>query len=292
MHWILNPDAELELARPEGYTTAKPAILAMARNADKFVWLTEIDPSFLVEPISSGRGEPALLWCPTPSAQKRALVAGFTIPEAPSLNVLQTANSKVNLLQAALPGPKLRAYVRTAEELTSICHQLDANEAVRAKRGFAFAGRNQRRLGRILRPDDQRYIADSLRTGGLLVESQQTIFREWSIHGVVWGGSASFGGKAAFELTLGRPCQLTLDEYGSVSRIEASDGAPSVLPSFAEQAALWLFQVGYFGPFGLDVIEGDHGLVASDLNARFTLGWSIGLGAARNPTLERMFASA
>ena len=58
-----------------------------------------------------------------------------------------------------------------------------------------------------------------------------------------------------------------------------------------DRAAEALRAAGYFGPFGIDAFtwEGDDGTVhlhrRSEINARYSMGWAIGMGDAR-PDLE------
>jgi hypothetical protein len=290
MHWLLNPDAELELTRPHGYSPKRQVVSAMHERAEKFRWLTLADPTSFLDALPPQAAGEALLWCPTPRALSAARKAGFSVPRAPEVEVLALANHKENVCRMGLPSPKVRAFVRTRTELEALLSRVDGREILRTKRALSFAGRAQRRLRGELTGDDWRFVTDSLNMGGLLVESEQIVAREWSLHGVVWGGSARFGGAAQFEVTLGKPCSLNADEHGSISSIQRAEPRGLELEVLAERAARELFELGYFGPFGLDFLESDHGLVASDLNARFTLGWSIGMGDERFAALLRMFA--
>src|SRR5690606_41859213 len=92
-------------------------------------------------------------------------------------------------------------------------------------------------------------------------------------------------------LLLGQPCWLKTDKSSAPVSIEpALYVDPAIreqLKSIAEKAAQTLGAAGYFGPFGIDVlvVEGQAHLI--DLNPRFTLGWSIGMGALRAEAIER-----
>jgi hypothetical protein len=289
MHWLLNPDAELELARPVAYSPKRHVIQAMRAHAEKFSWLTGSDPSSFLDELPVGNGARALLWCATPRGLASAERAGFKVPPAPSLSALTAANLKGNVEALGLPRPKVRAFVRNQAELDAVFACLRDTELLRIKRALSFAGRAQRRLSRELSPQDRRYLSEAFNMGGVLVESEQRVEREWSIHGVVWGGPLKFGGESRFDVVLGDACAVVADEHGSVTSIQADVPGPAALRDAATRAARGLYELGYFGPFGLDFLEGDHGLVASDLNARFTLGWSIGMGKARDDALRRMF---
>jgi predicted ATP-grasp superfamily ATP-dependent carboligase len=55
----------------------------------------------------------------------------------------------------------------------------------------------------------------------------------------------------------------------------------------AERASEEILRVGYFGPFGIDVLVVDGQARLIDLNPRFTLGWSIGMGELRTEAIDR-----
>lgn len=263
----------------------------MQDHLPRFRWLTEKDPvSFLSDLPLAQDDRRALLWSPTPRAQKAARTRGYEFPPAPQARVLTEANAKENLLRFRLPGPRRRAFVRSRAELFALLQELESGETLRAKRRLSFAGRAQRRLCSTLLPSDERFVEESLAQGGLLVESHQDVEREWSLHGVVWGGPCSFGGSSEISVSLGSACAVETDAYGSVIRIERSQSASATLASLGTLAAQGLAGLGYFGPFGVDFLETESGLVPSDINARFTLGWSIGVGTDRGPWLDRMFA--
>lgn len=288
--WILNPDAELELESPRGYQTKRVTLNAMRENFSRFDFLTQGDESCLLcdlAPAPPG-GRRALLWCPTPSAVRRAHLLGYTLPPRPSLETLTIANSKASLIGAALPSPKVRELHQDEASIPRIEMLLGAVGPLRLKRLFGFAGRRQRKIQGPLRADDRRFIEDSVRLGGLLVEGELEILHEYSIHGVAFPTSES----AARRSALGHPCQLQTDRFGSVAalqRLAPGHRAFSKLQLLGEKAQQHLERLGYFGPFGLDLLETMEGIIASDVNARFTLGFSIGLGKARTRAIEALF---
>ena len=65
----------------------------------------------------------------------------------------------------------------------------------------------------------------------------------------------------------------------------------------ARTAAESLRSIGYFGPFGIDAFvfrseRGEHLNPLSDLNARFTLGWSTGMGEKREEALTTTYSGS
>jgi hypothetical protein len=143
-------------------------------------------------------------------------------------------------------------------------------------------------LAEPLSDDDRRWLKNSLREG-ILVEPHWDVLEEWSVHGAL----------APSRLVLGQPCRQWCDAFGSVVRIEPAEShslmAKKILLA-ARDVADSLSVSGYFGPFGIDgfVYRDAAGSVCnpiSDINARFTLGWSIGMGPQREEAL-RLLAAA
>jgi hypothetical protein len=156
-----------------------------------------------------------------------------------------------------------------------------ARASVRLKRRFGQAGRGQRRVNEFLSADDLRFVQDSAKFGGLIAEPELTIAKNWSMHGVI----------TPTTLLLGDPCSFTTDRFSApnspVQQDETYSRPASHLRDATSDVAATLQKWGYFGPFGLDfvvTVEGRWALV--DINARFTLGFSAGLGQKRSNALE------
>lgn len=289
--WILNPDAELELESPH-YQTNHGILAAMRENLSRFALLIQGDEFCLLSDLKPApeRGRQALLWCPTPRAVQTARKLGYSLPKAPPVGVLAAANNKSTLITASLPAPLCREFLWDASALARIQSLLDAHGPLRLKRLFGFAGRRQRKIQAPLRPDDRRFIGDGIRLGGLLVENELEILGEYSIHGTIPMGERENDGTG--RPRLGHPCHLTTDRFGSVTSIERLSPdhlRRRELEELGNRAVAHLTKLGYAGPFGLDVLETTAGLVASDLNARFTLGFSVGLGSERNQAIMDLY---
>jgi len=157
------------------------------------------------------------------------------------------------------------------------------------ERAYGFAGKGARRLTGPPTADDMRWLRDSLTRGGILVEPWVPIVRELSLHGFV----------GATSVVLGEPCALVCNEFGAPSSVTVLRREPGTsttehvvprLRDVARTAAESLRSIGYFGPFGIDAFvfrgeRGEHLNPLSDLNARFTLGWSTGMGERREAAL-------
>lgn len=309
--WILNLDAERELAASGSYETPKRLVEQIAQEVGR-VRDALCPGEATLSTASAGDLESAvaIAWCPTPSARSSAGRAGLPLPGAPSLEVLRRVNhrrfalelaerAEVRALYDALTPYRSasvlfessRSFVDLGSPLARDIAWLEA-EAVfekgfRLKRGYGFAGKGQRRLEAPLRDDDRRWVSDALRLGGFAREPEVALFREISQHGYVDERA----------LLLGAPCVLRCDRFGApldVARAQRGELEPAL--EGALRAALTLLGralrgAGYFGPFGLDSRLFDSrvgpGLtLVGDVNARFTMGWSIGMGEGREEALE------
>ena len=286
--WVLNLDAELELARDGGpYQTplsvargiapALPKAQALLGPADALV---ESDGSLRL-PDAAGGGVPpspvrwlGAAWCPTPSALARLARAGVELPPSPGFGVLQRVNHRVFYLELGGGAPGAR-YVRDEADLTAT---LGERRVWLCKRPFGFAGRGQRRLPLSPSADDRRWLADGLRQGGFVAEPWLELRLELALHGLIEGG----------RLGLGQICVQQTDRFRawvSTRRARAGELSPShvaLLRERAEAVGAALASAGYFGPFGIDayLFETGSGALAlnplSELNARYSMGYPVG----------------
>jgi hypothetical protein len=89
------------------------------------------------------------------------------------------------------------------------------------------------------------------------------------------------------EIELGCPTVQLCDVRGAwegTRRIcsgELSYGEEKGLRAATQRVAVALRREGYFGPFGVDAFRFQEGAklrLLSDLNARYSMGWGIGMG--------------
>lgn len=319
--WWLNLDAERELADPNARVPSRAALDQIAARAARFApELCQGDPfvvpgrdappwigSRRATEASDGRTR-ALLWCPTPGALKDVAAAGFEPPGAPPAAVLRTVNDR----RFALDLSRSAALVSLQERLDSSYPATRAFEAarsfeadfaarepplpVRLKRRFGFAGRGQRRCapGRLATADEAttRWLRVAVEQGGFLLEPEVELELELSLHGLV--DDASDGAPL-----VGRLCEQRCDTFGAPLQVlpAAAGRVPPLLAECLREAAgevaSALRGAGYFGPFGLDARlfrwRGQLGVqLIGDLNARFTLGWSTGMGDLRETALATL----
>jgi len=283
--WILNLDAEFELASPGPYQTPERVARALEPWAEKARGLLAPGDQ-LLQSWSSGASRAADVvgecWCPTPSALRRLSRAGVPLPASPSLDVLRRVNDRRFYLALGGGAPGAVYF----DESVPLEATLDARRGAPwlFKKPFGFAGRGQRRIGSDVSADDRRWLSDGLRQGGLLGEPFLTIEREVCLHGSL---------DARGGLRLGEICVQRTDAQRAWLGSELAgpeDLEPAQRDSLvrsAEQVGQALARAGYFGPFGIDGYlwrRPDGSLELNplgELNARYTMGFSIGMARAR-----------
>jgi hypothetical protein len=221
-------------------------------------------------------------FCATPRARAALARAGAAVPDAPDVAVLRRVNHRrfCAELGQTLPGA---CYADRREEVDEA---LAASGDWLLKRPFGFAGRGRLRVrGGAPSAAEHRWIAASLATGeGLQVEPFVARLADFGLHGHL---------SARGELALGEPTLQRCDERGawlSTSRAtpsSLSDEERRVLVATAEQTAEALVRAGYFGPFGIDAFRWRDASGAArwnprcEINARYSMGWAIGMGDRR-----------
>lgn len=285
--WVLNLDAERELERP-GATTADAATRArIAALRPRLAALLGPDDLILDDdpPRQLTAGRPGLAWCPTPDALRRLRAAGATPPPAPPLATLRQANHRrfCASLGQGLPGAR---YVDCMEDLESTVALPCPTGHWLLKRPLGFAGRGRLRVARgPLPPDAARWAVASLRGGdGLQVEPEVPRLGDYAIHGLLAPDGA---------VTLGTPTAQRCSPQGAWERTEPAgndllDSERACLLDEARRTAHALQALGYFGPFNLDAFAWESEgrrvfLPRCEINARYSMGWAIGMASPGAP---------
>lgn len=274
--WVLNLDAELELERPDYAPSAK---LSRALSAHRARARSLFGPrDFELGERSLSPGIIGRAWCPTPKVRSLLERAGATVEPAPTPDVLRRVNHRAFAAELGA-GPKGARYVRTRDEL----EQLLVNEAHRDwifKRPFGFAGRGQLRVAQPLSDYVWRWVLASLRQDGFMAEPLVAIETEVALHGWIAEDRT---------LSLGRPCLQTIGPGGvwAATRLarthELDQFELHELFGAGTRVAHALREAGYFGPFNIDGYRyRDHVgcaqfIALSEINARFTMGFAIGM---------------
>ncbi|HEY6081417.1 MAG TPA: hypothetical protein VIW29_21530 [Polyangiaceae bacterium] len=284
--WVLNLDAELELARGRpGYVPRRKLLAQLAEHgASSRQLLTPGD--LLLEPgVIAPQGAVGRAWCPTPRAIAQLHAAGAAPEPHPEQGTLRRVNHRAfaHELGGGLPG---QAYVTSRAQLE---RQLgDYARRWLLKRPLEFAGRGQLRVLGPLSDKQWSWVDVSLARDGLLLEPLVSIALEVSLHGYVWPDR---------HWELGRICVQQVSERGAFRAVrlaESGELRPEERRAFEERGAAVaaaLGSAGYFGPFGIDghryQLEGSGGFCAlGELNARYTLGFVTGF--PRHPSQLRL----
>ena len=271
--WLLNLDCESELASPRGYRPRKAILEAFEPYltfARELLGPEDRELPQLAEPSEFARA-----WCPTPNALSCLRAAGLEPGPAPDLEVLRAANDKSRqpVRPDGLPGTRC-FDANSLDELEEDLMSRRGDFVL--KRAWSVAGRGRR----FVRADgwseeDRAWARTSLETGGLRLEPRVEIEDEFCVH-----GSLGLDGS----LRIGRPIRQRFDSNGNfVGTAPCSDASLAAeLVGSARSAADWLRELRYFGPFGVDAYryESGEGLrlqPASEINARYTLGYAEGM---------------
>jgi hypothetical protein len=291
--WWLNLDADREMAEPRGYAPPR-AVAERTRSWCAFLRRELCRPGDHVlgeDDLSAyDRGRCAVsMWCPTPTALRRLHDEGLAPVDAPAFDVVRRVNHRRFCADLGQP-------LDDADFISDACaiatHTMRPTETGwwLLKRPFGFSGSGRRRItSGALEASDRDWIHASLKRtgglceGGLQVEPWLERRADFVVHGFVTKQGAAH---------IGPVCQQHCDERGAWQKTEllpegvlSADDRTRLIAS-AEQAAEALIAAAYFGPFGIDAysyqLRGSlHLNPRSEINARYTMGWGIGMAADR-----------
>jgi hypothetical protein len=292
--WVLNLDAEDELARGGAHTPTdvmrtrieglRPRLDGLVRPGDRVLWPQR-------QPVE--RGGWGRAWCLTRWAHSQLDAAGLKVPRAPSLEVLRRVNHRrfAHELGQALP---VAGWADTMDELRTLLAADELREVSvegwwLIKRPLGYAGRGRRKVRpEALTEADHAWLEASFREGdGLQVEPLVSRELDAALHGwLAEDGACTFGVPTLQRLDATGAWQATeVALSGLLTTVELE-----ALTRTATETAAALHQAGYFGPFGLDAFRWrapDERLrfqPRSEVNARYSMGWATGMGAFRPPT--------
>jgi len=281
--WVLNLDAEDELARPSTATPPRSLSARVARLRPVLDALLGPD-ALVLDELSLRPGEAAgyagRAWCPTPRALGALRKAGARVPEAPSRAVLAAVNHRrfAARLGQHLPGA---GWAASRDDLRALWAVASREAPWLLKRPYGYNGRGRLRV----RPGDldartEAWIDASFAQGdGLQCEPEVA-----RVYDLAWHGEVDATGA----LRLGRATLQTSDAFGQWT---GSTPMPAGLLDEAQtarfravvtEAAEALRDAGYYGPFGVDAFvwrdaEGHERLQPlSEINARYSMGWAVG----------------
>lgn len=285
--WVLNLDAELELAAGLGYAPTKAVRAAMRPHVALLAESLLAPGDVLVDEASEEgalHGLTGRAYCPTPRAIDLLRRAGATPEAHPPFEVLRTVNSRAfsAALGPTLPGGEFVSDAGAAAAMLAAAPPV--GRAWRVKRAFGMAGRGHRVVaaGAATAADLAFVRASIARAGGVQIEPDVEIVRELALHAVLSPGEA---------LRVGRVVEQTCDAHGQWRSSElATDVPPDVaaaLEGEVRRVADALEGAGYAGPFGIDAFlyRGPDGGVRlqprSEINARYSMGFAVGFSGFR-----------
>jgi hypothetical protein len=267
--WVLNLDADLELAEDGPYTPTASVVRAIEESLPAARML--LGPADVLIDDPRARGTVGRAFCPTRRAIA-ALVAAGAVPEThPSHEVLKHVNARAFCasLGQTLGGVLTRSFDEAMHVLSGTP---PVGDGWRVKRAFGMAGRGQWRIaaGGPQTAADLAFLRSA--AVGAQIEPNVAIERELAIHGIV---------SETGDVRLGRLVEQICDARG---RWQASHPAKDDLPAIADEAlrvAEALQRAGYFGPFGIDAFlyRTSGGLELqprSEVNARYSMGFPVG----------------
>lgn len=276
--WVLNLDADFELAFGAGYAPKKNVTDAMRRHALSLVsTLTAPDDVIVDEqtPANRARGLVGRAFCPTPRAIAMLERAGALPAPHPSFESLRRVNARAfcDALGDTMPDASFeRDLARAVDKLS---HAPSVGDGWRVKRSFGVAGRGQRvvRVG-----EDASFLKSWIDEGGVQIEPHVDVVREYAMHGMLDASGAHQRGALVMQ---------TCDSAGAwiSSALATNADVERALATEMNVVARALHDAGYFGPFAIDAFEwrSARGIVAlrprSEINARYTMAFALGYGA-------------
>jgi hypothetical protein len=274
--WVLNLDAELELARPGfEYVPRRKLLEQLATHGQGSRALLGAGDALVAPGVTLGADFVGRAWCPTPLALSALLAVGVTPEPHPEASVLRRVNHRLFAFEAGGGLPEQRYFTERAP-LEALLRR--AERPWLCKRPMAFAGRGQMRFYGPISDKQWSWLDVSLAQDGLIVEPLVTPTLELSLHGFIWRD-----GRAE----LGRICVQQVTERGVFRGVRLA--APGELQSVDERALFaqgerisgLLHAAGYFGPFGIDAyryeLAGQSAFCAlGEINARYTMSFVEG----------------
>lgn len=300
--WVLNLDAEHELAATRRYSPTRHLNALVARESKRLLG-NLIAPGDLV--LTEGQvarmdrasrdalracGARGFAWSPTPRALSLLERAGAEPVLATPLDVLRQVNARpfASAIREPLAEGSFAKWI--AGDLDSALAHLarPTPDGWLVRRHFGAAGRGRRRIASG-RPDEaeRAWLVAGLRQGPLVIEPWVRVTREYTRSGWVHTGG---------RVEVFAPCFQSTTDQGAWLGTEA--GAPDELRDeddrrlgdAAQEAGQALAAAGYTGPFGIDAFRhrvpgrpGGRDVLnpMSEINARFTMDWTTGFGSGR-----------
>lgn len=281
--WVLNFDADLEFEQGENYV---PDPRVTARFKELALRCGDLVPAGdkLLEEVESAAGLTGHCFSPSPRALAALKHKSAEVPRSPAFEILRRANSRKLCFNIGphLPGA---AWITSEQELDTALAGLEPNPPCRLRSLWGFAGRGTLAV-RAPNIDgaQRRWTKRTLgRDGALELVPWVDRTADFGLHGFI---------SATGEVTFGAPTVQQCSPQGAwqSTRLAAQDDLSSeeftLMTDAAKRGANTLLAIGYFGPFGIDAFRwqnrnGAHFHPLCDLNARYSMGWAVGMREQR-----------
>ena len=283
--WVLNLDADLELAAPQGYTPRKSVRDAMAPFA-ALLARSLLGPADLVVDDCSAplvaRGLIGRAFCPTPRALSLLRRAGAELEPAPAVDVLRRVNSRAFAASLGVTLPSAAFVTSLDDARAKLAERPAVGAAWRIKRAFGMTGRGQR-VVQATHPTeaDLAFVRAGMTEGGVQIEPNVAIANEYAIHAMLAEDRSLRVGTLVQQRCDARGAWLTSEPIPSPTAAESE--IATTLREEANHVATALAEAGYFGPFGIDAYTYQGAENAnllqplSEVNARYSMGFAVGL---------------
>ncbi len=282
--WVLNLDADLELAHGAGYTPRASVERAMVPYVERFRAAFVSEKDVIVDtstPAGSAAGFVGRAFCPTPRANAMLVRAGAEPEPHPAFDVLRRVASRAFSASLGPTMPKSAFFTRLDDARDTLRGDPSPGTSWRIKRAYGMAGRAHRVVHPSPRDEDVAFLARWIAEGGAQIEPNVRIVDEYAMHGRVAGDGS---------MELGALTRQRTDANGAWIASEHAEDAPrevnEKIAHEARKTSRALADAGYFGPFGVDAFTyEDGGRVVlrprSEINARYSMGFAVGFGIDR-----------
>lgn len=291
--WVLNFDAEDEMARP--LSSSSPSAAVRARFEALVARVGTLVPAGDVIYREGAvtrdelRGCAGRAWSPTPRAVRAWERLGVAVTPGPAFEVIRRVNHRrfCAAMARGLPGA---SFVETREDLERVLRGHSPTGQWLVKRPYGFAGRGRRRVrSGALDLAARAWVDASLATGeGLQVEPWVERRGDFGLHGFIARDHAVTFGGVTIQVMNPQGAWLTTERAGP-GALGASEH--TALVQSAHDVARALCAAAYFGPFGVDAFRWVDARGALDfnacceINARYSMGWATGM-SGRRPDLD------
>lgn len=238
-------------------------------------------------PPNVAKGYVGRAFCPTTRARRVLERAGAELLACPPHAVLREVNGRAFCagLGQTLEGAELVVDLDAALRKLATSPPPEIATAWRAKRVFGMAGRGQRVITPVapaaMAEADRSFLRAAMALGGVQIEPQVSVVREFGLHGMI---------DAAGTFALGKIVVQRCDAHGqwletTLATVSEASHVEDKLRASATTVAEALHRAGYFGPFGIDAFTyrdtaGEERLQPrTEINARYSMGFAVGFGS-------------